>query len=142
MSIQKPGTKLTSKLLWLVLLLATSLNSGGQQKRVVHVPDEPQGLPFSSGIVVGKTLYVSGQQGRDQDGKLRSGGIGPQTQATLENLEKIIKAAGFRLSDVVNVNVYLVDIHEFQEMNAIYKKFFPDPKPARTTVQEIGRAHV
>src|SRR5579875_2574853 len=93
------------------------------------------GLPFSDGIVVGNTLYIAGQQGADQSGKLVAGGIGPQTRAALETIETVVKKAGFQMSDVVAVNVYLADIHDFAAMNEVYKTFFPNPKPTRTTVQ-------
>ena len=92
-------------------------------------------LPFSDGIVAGNTLYVAGQQGLDASGKLVPGGIGPETKATLETIEKVVKAAGFELKDIVSVNVYLADINEFGDMNKVYKAFLPDPKPARTTIQ-------
>src|ERR1044071_8494259 len=85
------------------ILLVGSLICVAQQRRVIHVPGEPKSLPFSSGIVTGNTLYVAGQQGTDQNGKLRAGGTGPETQATLENIEKIVKAAGFELKDIVAV---------------------------------------
>jgi len=66
---------------------------------------------------------------------LKPGGIGPQTRATLENLAKVVKAAGFELKDVVSVTVYLADIREFEAMNKVYREFMPEPKPTRTTVQ-------
>jgi 2-iminobutanoate/2-iminopropanoate deaminase len=94
-----------------------------------------RGLPFSDGIVAGKTLYVAGQEGTDASDKLVAGGIGPETSAALENIQKVLKAAGFQLKDVVSVTVYLADIHDFPEMNKVYKSVMPDPKPARATVQ-------
>jgi len=94
-----------------------------------------RGLPFNDGIVAGNTLYVAGQEGTDEAGKLAPGGIAPETKAALENIEKVLKAAGFELKDVTSVTVYLADIHDFPEMNKIYKTVFPDPKPARATIQ-------
>ena len=94
-----------------------------------------RGLPFSDGIVAGNTLYVAGQEGTDDSGKLAAGGIGPETTAALVNIQNVLKAAGFELKDVVSVTVYLADIHEFQDMNKVYKGVMPDPKPARATIQ-------
>jgi len=105
-----------------------------QQHKAVNL-SSANNLPFSDGIVAGNTLYISGQQGLDASGKLVAGGIGPETKATLETIEKVVKQAGFELSDIVSVNVYLADINEFGDMNKIYKAFLPDPKPARTTIQ-------
>lgn len=115
-----------------VLLVAPACLA--QQHKAINLSTE-KGLPFSDGIVVGNTLYLAGQQGLDSSGKLVPGGIGPQTKTTLETIEKVLKAAGFQLKDVVSVNVYLADINEFGDMNKVYKAFLPDPKPARTTIQ-------
>ena len=108
--------------------------SSAQQHKAVNL-SSANNLPFSDGIVAGNTLYISGQQGLDASGKLVAGGIGAETKATLETIEKVVKRAGFELSDIVSVNVYLADINEFGDMNKIYKAFLPDPKPARTTIQ-------
>ena len=106
----------------------------GQEKKAVNL-SAAKGLPFSDGIVAGHTLYVAGQQGLDASDKLVAGGIGPETTATLDNIKKVLKAAGFELKDVVSVTVYLADIHEFPDMNKVYKSVMPDPKPARATIQ-------
>ena len=72
------------------------------------------------------------------NGKLRPEGIGPETQAALENIKKIVEASGLQMTDVASVNVYLADLNEFGEMNKVYKTFFPEPRPARATVQVAG----
>lgn len=105
-----------------------------QERKAVNL-SSTRGLPFSDGIVAGNTLYVAGQEGTDASDKLVAGGIGPETTAALENVKKVLQAAGFELKDVVSVTVYLADIHEFPEMNKVYKDIMPDPKPARATIQ-------
>ena len=105
-----------------------------QEHRAVNLSDA-KGLPFSDGIIAGNTLYVAGQQGLDATGKLLPGGITPETKGALQNIEKVIKAAGFQMKDIVSVTVYLADIHEFGDMNAVYRTIMPDPKPARATIQ-------
>ena len=92
-------------------------------------------LPFSDGIIAGNTLYVAGQEGTDDTGKLASGGISAETKAALDKIDKVLKAAGYEMKDVVSVTVYLADIHDFSEMNKVYKSIMPDPKPARATIQ-------
>jgi 2-iminobutanoate/2-iminopropanoate deaminase len=119
------------------IVLVTALagvQAGAQDKKVVNL-DPARGLPFNDGIVAGNTLYVAGQEGTDSSGKLAAGGIGPETTAALDNIQKIVKAAGFQMSDIVNVTIYLADIKEFPDMNKIYKTVMPDPKPARATIQ-------
>jgi 2-iminobutanoate/2-iminopropanoate deaminase len=117
-----------------LFFLAASLGCLAQERRVVKLPGT-EGLPFSDGVIAGDTLYIAGQEGIDEKGKLATGGIGPETQAALAHIEKIVQAAGFELKDIVSVTVYLADIHEFSEMNKAYKSVIPDPKPARATVQ-------
>jgi 2-iminobutanoate/2-iminopropanoate deaminase len=105
-----------------------------QEHKAINLSPQ-RGLPFSDGIIAGDTLYVAGQEGTDASDKLVAGGVGPETSAALENIRKVLKAAGFELKDVVSVTVYLADIREFPDMNKIYKSVMPDPKPARATVQ-------
>src|SRR5206468_2270203 len=76
-----------------------------------------------------------GLEGTDDKGKLATGGISAEAQAALANIERVVKSAGFELKDIVSVTVYLADIHEFGDMNKVYKSIMPDPKPARATVQ-------
>jgi 2-iminobutanoate/2-iminopropanoate deaminase len=105
-----------------------------QEHKAINL-SSARGLPFSDGIVAGNTLYVAGQEGTDDSGKLAPGGIAAETKAALDNITKVLKAAGYDLKDVVSVTVYLADIHDFPEMNKIYKTVLPDPKPARATIQ-------
>ncbi|HEV2425602.1 MAG TPA: RidA family protein [Terriglobia bacterium] len=108
-----------------------------QENRAVNLPGASQSLPFSDGIVAGNTLYVAGQQGTDSKGKLKDG-ISEQTEATLEHIKEVVTKAGFQMKDVVTVNVYLSDVADFAAMNKVYTTFFPNPKPARTTIQAAG----
>jgi 2-iminobutanoate/2-iminopropanoate deaminase len=61
--------------------------------------------------------------------------IGGQTRRCLENIEALLRAAGFELSDVVKTTVYMTDLKEFGPMNEIYAGFFQPPYPARATVE-------
>jgi 2-iminobutanoate/2-iminopropanoate deaminase len=67
-------------------------------------------------------LYVAGQEGSDEEGKLAAGGIAAETKSALENIQKVLKAAGFEMSDIVSVTVYLADIQEFGDMNDVTRK--------------------
>lgn len=118
----------------IALTILSSQFSHAQEHQAVNLSNA-KGLPFSDGIVVGNTLYVAGQEGSDDSGKLVTGGITAETAAALGNIQRVIKAAGFDLKDIVAVTVYLADIHEFGDMNKVYKSFLPDPKPARATIQ-------
>jgi 2-iminobutanoate/2-iminopropanoate deaminase len=117
-----------------VIVSMSSHGAQAQEHKAINLGTE-RGLPFSDGIIAGNTLYVAGQEGNDASGKLAMGGIGPETAAALGNIEKVVKAAGFEMKDIVSVTVFLADIQEFPEMNKVYKGVMPDPKPARATVQ-------
>jgi 2-iminobutanoate/2-iminopropanoate deaminase len=89
---------------------------------------------YSPGIIAeGRFLYVSGQAPL-RDGVVIGETTGEQTRIALENLAAVLAAAGAGPADVVRCGVYLADIADFAEMNAVYADFFPDPLPARTTV--------
>ena len=122
-------------MLAVAITLTAAAHPGFAQERKAINLSPARGLPFSDGIVAGNTLYVAGQEGTDASGKLAAGGIGPETTAALDNIQKVLKAAGFEVKDVVSVTVYLADIREFPDMNKIYKSAMPDPKPARATIQ-------
>jgi 2-iminobutanoate/2-iminopropanoate deaminase len=130
--------KTISRLSIFALAIGLTIFSGqlgyAQEHHAVNLSNT-RGLPFSDGVVAGNTLYIAGQEGADDSDKLVAGGIAAETKAALENVQRVIKAAGFDLKDIVSVTVYLADIHEFGDMNQVYKNFLPDPKPARATIQ-------
>ena len=119
-----------------LFLLAGSISGDTQFRRAISLENPALNLPFSDGIVAGNTLYVAGQQGTDAKGNLVDGGVEAQTRTALENIGTVVKDAGFSMKDVDSVTIYLADIHDFAEMNKVYRTMLPDPKPAR----EIGRA--
>ena len=92
------------------------------------------GLPYSKAIRAGDFVYVSGQVGFDDDGKLVNGGIEAQTRQTLHNIETILGLSGCTLDTVIKVNVWLDDARDFGRFNAIYGAIFSNDPPARSTV--------
>lgn len=100
--------------------------------------DFKPGMPFSDGFVAGNTLYVAGQQGPDAQGKLTGLDISQQATNTIAAIERIVKKAGFQMTDITSVTVYVTDLADVPKMNEVYKKLMPDPKPARATVQVAG----
>jgi len=120
----------------IALLVFSVLSAGarGQEHKPINL-GSTHGLPFSDGMLVGNTLYVAGQEGDDALGQLVPGGITAETKVALANVEKILKAAGLGLTNIVAVTVFLADINEFAAMNKIYREVMPDPKPVRSTIQ-------
>lgn len=93
--------------------------------------------PFSNAVVAGNTLYVAGQQG-PANGKLNGVSIEDQTANTIAAIQKVVEKAGFKMTDLVNVTVFITDLNDVPKMNEVYKKLVPSPKPARATVQVAG----
>ena len=91
--------------------------------------------PYSPVVRSGDHVYTAGQVGFDVEGKLVAGGVAEQTGQALANLEACLRAAGCTLGDVVKVNVFLVDLADFDAFNEVYRAAFDEPYPARTTVQ-------
>jgi 2-iminobutanoate/2-iminopropanoate deaminase len=90
---------------------------------------------YSPGIIAeGRFLYVSGQ-GPLIDGAYEPASVEDETRLTLENIGRILAGAGAGFGDVVRCGVFLADINDFAAMNGVYSSHFPEPKPARTTVQ-------
>jgi 2-iminobutanoate/2-iminopropanoate deaminase len=117
------------------LALSVVLGSAVAQDRAIGFK---QGMPFSEGVVAGNTLYVAGQQGPDAHGKVTGTDITVQTTNTIAAIKKIVEQAGFQMTDIVSVTVYIADLNDVSKMNEVYKKLMPDPKPARATVQVAG----
>ena len=103
--------------------------------RPVHVPGAPKPVgPYSSAMIVGNLVYVSGQSGRDPATDAVAEDIESQTEQVLSNIRTILEAAGSSMSKVVRCGVFLTDMNEFKRMNAVYERMFAGHKPARTTV--------
>jgi 2-iminobutanoate/2-iminopropanoate deaminase len=86
-----------------------------------------------------RLIFVSGQGATDPaTGQLAGSDVTAQTAQCLKNLEAILKAAGSDLQHVLRCGVFLLDMNEFQQMNAVYAQMFGEHRPARTTIQAAG----
>ncbi|MCL4289414.1 MAG: Rid family detoxifying hydrolase [Thermoleophilia bacterium] len=93
------------------------------------------GGAYSQGIRAGDFVYVSGQGPIDPaSGEVVGATIEEQTERTLENVKAILEAAGASMADAVKATVHLSDLALFDRYNEVYLRYFPDPKPVRTTV--------
>ncbi|HXG55809.1 MAG TPA: Rid family detoxifying hydrolase [Vicinamibacterales bacterium] len=103
--------------------------------KCVLVPGAPAPVgPYSSAVIVGGLVFVSGQSGRDPATDQVSEDVEIQTEVCLKNIEIILAAAGSSLSKVVRCGVFLVDMKDFKKMNGVYARLFGGHRPARTTV--------
>ncbi|MDB4876613.1 MAG: reactive intermediate/imine deaminase [Gemmatimonadetes bacterium] len=106
----------------------------------IHSPDLPKPVgPYSPGIEFERLIIVSGQGATDPaTGKLAGAGAAAQTEQCLKNLQTILRAGGSDLQYVLRCGVFLLDMNEFGEMNAVYERVFGEHRPARTTIQAAG----
>lgn len=92
--------------------------------------------PYSQAIITsGRQLWISGQVPVDPaTGEVISGDFAAQAERVFTNIQTMVEAAGGSLANAVKVQVYLRSLDYFAELNAIYARYFPEPRPARTTV--------
>nr|WP_295922312.1 RidA family protein [uncultured Dyadobacter sp.] len=91
-------------------------------------------LPFSPGIIAGDYLFVSGQASVDEAGKIVTDTFAGECRRSFDNLKKIVEAAGASLDDAVQVRNYVSRQEDLVEFNTIYREYFKEPFPARTTL--------
>ncbi|MDX6545532.1 MAG: 2-iminobutanoate/2-iminopropanoate deaminase [Gaiellales bacterium] len=108
-------------------------------KTVIAVDGAPRpfaGAPYNQAIAAGGFVFSAGQVPLDPDtNTLVEGDIGAQTERVLQSLAAVLAGAGCGLSDVVKTTVFMTDLGEFAEMNAVYATHFTSHPPARSTVQ-------
>ena len=109
-------------------------------KQVISTENAPGAVgAYSQGIIAGGFVFTAGQipliPGTSD---LREGGIAAQTRQVMNNIKAVLEAAGSGLDKVVKTTVFLADINDFAEFNAVYGSFFPADPPARTTVGAGG----
>lgn len=95
--------------------------------------------PYSQAVRCGNLLFISGQIPIDPDtGELVKGDLEEQAERVLKNLKAILEAAGLGLEDVVKTTLFLKDLGNFEKINNIYRRYFLNNPPARSTV-EVSR---
>ena len=95
----------------------------------------PPGGGYSQGIKAGRLVFTAGQVGIDPaTGELAGESIEAQTRQVIENLKGVLEAAGASLADVVKVTAFLTDMSLFAGYDAVYRTYFPEPRPARSSV--------
>lgn len=91
--------------------------------------------PYSQAVLVGETLYCSGQISIDpQTNEVFTGDIRRQTEMVMKNVAAVLKAADMNFSHVVKTTIYLTNMNDFAAVNEVYAKSFTNEPPARSTV--------
>lgn len=106
-------------------------------KTVISTTEAPTAIgPYSQGIAGGPFLFCSGQIPlKPETGALIEGDVSSQTKQVLQNIAAVLRAHGLGMEHVVKTTVFLTDLADFGEMNAIYAGYFPSDPPARSTIQ-------
>ena len=106
-------------------------------KKQIIVPEgtNSESMIFAPAVRMGDLLFLSGTAGCDSTGRLAGNDIESQARQALRNLGKVLEAAGSSWDKVVKVNCFLTHVmKDFDNWNKVFKEFFPDNPPARTTV--------
>lgn len=106
-------------------------------RTTVTTPLAPAAIgPYSQGILVGNTLYCSGQIAIDpESGSLISGTIEEEATLVLDNLGAVLRAASMNFENVVSCTVYLTDVNDYAQVNEVYARYFNETPPARQAVE-------
>jgi 2-iminobutanoate/2-iminopropanoate deaminase len=107
----------------------------GERREAVTSEAPTPRFSYSQGVAVGGLLFVSGQIGIDPATRTPAEGFEARVRQALANVDAIAQAAGGRLQNAVRVGVFLEDLDRIADMDAIYREYFAEPRPARTTVQ-------
>lgn len=104
-------------------------------KRIHTTPDIYEPFLLSQGIRLGDVLYISGQAGYGDDGKIVDGGFRAQGEQAFSNLRRALVAGGSSLENVGKVTIFLTDMGNFDEVVELRRKYFAAPYPADTIVE-------
>ena len=136
-----------------VLILAAVLAIGGffavhgafsqsdaqSKRRVINLPERSPQAPFSNAILVGDTLYLSGNIGLDPKTGKAPDKIEDEIKLLLDSYKTLLTQAGFTMDDLVYVQISCSDLAYYDKFNAIYKTYFTRDLPTR---QFIGVASI
>jgi 2-iminobutanoate/2-iminopropanoate deaminase len=105
-------------------------------KQIVRSSAAPEAIgPYSQAVRSGDIVFCSGQLPVDMTNGQIPDGISSQTRMVLQNLSEVLKSSGSNLSAVLKTTVFMIDLEQFEPMNQVYREFFREDAPARSTVQ-------
>jgi len=115
--------------------LAAALAVSAAERRYVtpRTPADKSLPPFSGGVMVGDTLYLSGTLGRDKDGKVPADPAA-EAKLVLDNIQATLKEAGLSMDDLVVVQVFCSDVAHYAKFNEVYRGYFKKEFPARAFI--------
>ncbi len=117
----------------LALGQATGSKSSAQRK-YINLPSRAATAPFSNGVLVGNTLYLSGTIGLDPQTGRTPAQIDDEVHRVLDNLKDVLTGAGMTMDDLVSVTIFCSDLSLYDNFNAVYKTYFKSDPPARAFI--------
>ncbi|MBC7750105.1 MAG: RidA family protein [Candidatus Saccharibacteria bacterium] len=104
-------------------------------RRVIHTVHAPAAIgTYSQAIQTGNTVYLSGQIGLDPQSMQLVDGIEAQIRRVFDNVKAVCEAADGSLADIAKINIFLIDLANFQLVNQIMGEYFAEPYPARAAL--------
>ena len=134
---QSLGLLVVGALLGATAMFGTAMQAQIPAKKAYNGVVKPIG-PYTPGVGVGETVYLSGQIGLDPvSGQMVEGGTEAQARRVMENLGAVLKEAGVGYGHVAKATIFMTDLAEFAKVNEIYGSYFPagGVPPVRSTVQ-------
>jgi 2-iminobutanoate/2-iminopropanoate deaminase len=124
----------------IVTLILFSCQKQSIEKVVIKTNKAPKAIgPYSQAVKAGSHLYLAGQIAIDPvSGQFVVGGIEEQTQQVLKNIKAVLTEAGYTFADVVQTQIFIIDMNDYSTINKIYAMYFNEAPPARAVVQ-VGR---
>jgi len=104
-------------------------------EQIITQPDNYEPFLLSQAIKFGDLLFVSGQAGAADDGRIVEGGFKAQGEQAFANLRRVLEAGGSSLKDVVKVTIFVTDMGNFKEVVELRRRFFTAPYPADTIAE-------
>ena len=109
-------------------------------KKIIFTDKAPAPIgPYNQAVLIGNTLYTSGQIPLTATGELVTGSIEDETKQVMENMKAVLEAAGATFENVVKTTIFIMNMGDFAKINGVYGSYFnEDTAPARETVQVAG----
>ena len=101
------------------------------KRRIINAPDRPAQAAFSSAVLVGDALYISGNIGLDPKTGKPPEKIEDEIKLLLDSYKTLLSQAGFTMDDLVYVQISCTDLSQYDKFNAIYRTYFTKDLPAR-----------
>ena len=101
------------------------------ERRFINLPDRRHNLPFSDGVLVGDTLYLSGRIGIDPVTGVAAADVDQEITLLLDGVRDVLKAADMTMDDLVHVQIFCSDLSLFDRFNQRYRSYFSRELPAR-----------